>query len=145
MHNPTSVEENDTQTPLGFWHTNGSPNLGQTTKPYNNQQKKENLQNYGICYTSWPQSKTERKHKYLDLVRELKKPSDMKVMIRSIVISTLGTVTEGLVQGLEDLEIIGRVEIIQTTVLMRSARVLRKALETWWELLSLKLQWKTIN
>ena len=34
----------DTQTPLGFWQTNGSPNLSQTTGPYNNQQKRENLQ-----------------------------------------------------------------------------------------------------
>ena len=30
----------DTQTPMGFWHTNGSPNLGRMTRPYNNQQKK---------------------------------------------------------------------------------------------------------
>ena len=28
------------QNPLGFWDTNGSPNLCQTTRPYNNQQKK---------------------------------------------------------------------------------------------------------
>ncbi len=26
---------------MGLWHTNGSPNLGQKTKPYNNQQKKK--------------------------------------------------------------------------------------------------------
>ena len=39
-HNPTSVLENDTQTPMGFWDTNGSPNLSQTTRPYNNQQKR---------------------------------------------------------------------------------------------------------
>ena len=29
-----------TQTPMGLWHTHGSPNLGQKTRPYNNQQKK---------------------------------------------------------------------------------------------------------
>ena len=40
MHNPTSVLENDTQARLGFWYTNGSPNLGQATRPYNNSQKK---------------------------------------------------------------------------------------------------------
>ena len=40
MHNPAPVQENDTQTPIGFWHTNGSLNLGQKTKPYNCQQKK---------------------------------------------------------------------------------------------------------
>ena len=27
----------DPQTALGFWHSNGSPNLGQTIRPYNNQ------------------------------------------------------------------------------------------------------------
>ena len=31
----------DTQTPMGFWHTNGSPNLDQTTKSNNNQQQKK--------------------------------------------------------------------------------------------------------
>ena len=35
-------EERDTQTPVGFWHRNGSPNLGLTTKPYHNQKKKKN-------------------------------------------------------------------------------------------------------
>ena len=30
----------DAQTPLGFWDTNGSPNLGQTTRPYNNERQK---------------------------------------------------------------------------------------------------------
>ena len=49
----------------------------------------------------------------------------MKVTIISIVIGAFGTVTKGLVQGLEDLEITGRVETIQTTALLRSARILR--------------------
>ena len=31
----------DTQTPMGFLRTNGSPNLGQTTRPNNNQQLKK--------------------------------------------------------------------------------------------------------
>ena len=30
-----------TQTPLGLWLTNGSPNIGQTTRPFSNQQKKK--------------------------------------------------------------------------------------------------------
>ena len=52
-----------TETPMGLWHTNRSPNLGKMTRPYNNQQqqKKENLQNFGLCCPSWPQSKIERK------------------------------------------------------------------------------------
>ena len=39
------------------------------------------------------------------------------------------SVTKGLVQGLEDWEIRERVEIIQTTKLLRSARILRRDLE----------------
>ena len=54
----------------------------------------------------------------------------MKVRIIPIVIGILGTVTRGLVQGLEDLEITGQVETVQTTALLRSVRILRKILET---------------
>ena len=39
----------------------------------------------------------------------------------TIVISGLGTVTKGLVKGLEEIEIRSREETIQTTVLSRSA------------------------
>ena len=49
----------------------------------------------------------------------------MKVTIIPIVIGALSTVTKGLVQGLEDLEITGRVVTVQTTALLRSARILR--------------------
>ena len=64
----------------------------------------------------------------------------MKVTIILRVIGTLDTVTKGFVEGLEDLEIRGRVEIIQTTVLLGSARLLRSVLETWEDLLTLKIQ-----
>ena len=57
-----------------------------------------------------------------------------------IVIGALGTVTKGLVKGLEDLEIRGRVEAIQTTALLRAARILTRVQETSRNLLSLKLQ-----
>ena len=46
-----------------------------------------------------------------------------------IVIGALGSVTKGLVQGLEDIEIRGRVETIETTYLLRSARIARSVLE----------------
>ena len=48
----------------------------------------------------------------------------------SIVIGVLGKVIKGLLKGLDDSEIRGRVEIIQTTALLRSARILRRVLET---------------
>ena len=68
----------------------------------------------------------ENKDKYLDLPRELKNLWNMKVTIIPIVIGALGTVTKGLV----DLELKGRVETFQTTALLRSARILKKVLET---------------
>ena len=49
----------------------------------------------------------------------------MKVTIVPIVIGAFGTVTEGLLKGLEDLEVGGRVEIIQMTALLKTARILR--------------------
>ena len=54
----------------------------------------------------------------------------MKVAIIPTVIGALGTVSKGLVQELEDLEITRRVETVQTIALLRSARILRRALET---------------
>ena len=69
----------------------------------------------------------------------------MKVTIVPVVIGALGTVTKRLLKGLEDLEVGGRVETIQTTALLRRARKLRRVLETWGDLLSLKFQWKTIS
>ena len=87
----------------------------------------------------------ENEDNYLDLARELKKIWNMKVSIVPIVIGAFGTVNEGLLKGLEDLEVSGRLETIQTTALLKTARILRRVLETWGDLLSLKLQWKTIS
>ena len=69
----------------------------------------------------------------------------MKVTILPIVIGALGTITKGLLKGLEDLEIGERTETIQTTALLRTTRILRRVLEISGDLLSLKLQWKTIS
>ena len=54
----------------------------------------------------------------------------MKVTIIPIVIGAFGTVTKGLLKVLEDLEVRGRVETIQTTALLRTARILRRVRET---------------
>ena len=88
---------------------------------------------------------SKKKDKYLDLARDIKKLWNMKVTIVPIVIGALDTVTKGLLKSLGDLEIGGRVETIQTTALLRTARILRRVLETWGDLLSPKLQWKTIG
>ena len=78
---------------------------------------------------------SEKKDKYLDFAWELKKMWNMKVTIVPIVIGALGTITKGLLKGLEVLEVGGRVETIQLRALLRTARILRKVLETWGDLL----------
>ena len=50
----------------------------------------------------------------------------MKVTIVPIVIGAFGTITKGLLKGLEDLEVGGRVETIQMTAFLRTARILRR-------------------
>ena len=72
----------------------------------------------------------KRNIKYLDFARELKKLWNMKVTVIPIVTDALGTVTIGLVLGLVDLEIRGRVKTIQTIAVLTSVRILRKVLET---------------
>ena len=56
--------------------------------------------------------KSEKGDKSLDIARELKKLWSMKMTVIPIVIGALGTVSKGLVEGLEDLEIRGRIETI---------------------------------
>ena len=51
--------------------------------------------------------KNEKRDKYLDFARELKKLWTMNVTVIPIVIGALGAVTKGLVQGLENLAIRG--------------------------------------
>ena len=54
----------------------------------------------------------------------------MQVTIIPIVIGAFRTVTNGLLKGLEDFEVGGLVETIQMTALLRTARILRRVLET---------------
>ena len=54
----------------------------------------------------------------------------MKVTIVPIVISALGTITKGLLKGLEYLEMGAWTETIQTTALLITARIPRQVLET---------------
>ena len=54
----------------------------------------------------------------------------MKVTIIPIVIDTFGTVTKRLLKVMGDLEVGGRLETIQTTALLKTARILRSVLET---------------
>ena len=122
----------------------------------NNNNKKRTCTNVDLAVQADHKVKlkeNEKKDKYLGFSRELKKVWNMKVTIIQIVIGALGIGTKGLVKGQEGFEIKERMETIQTTALLRSARILRRVLETWWNLLSLKLQknhqltlvWKTLK
>ena len=53
----------------------------------------------------------------------------MKETIIPTVIGAFGTVTKVLLKGLEDLEVGGGVETIQTAALLKTARILRRVLE----------------
>ena len=153
MHNPAPVLENDSHKLL--WDFNIQTDQLILARRadliiINKKKKKKKKRIFKIVYFAVPTDhriklkECEKKDKYLDLARELKKLWNMKVTIVPIVIGAFGTITKGLLKGLEDLEVGGLVETIQTTALLRTARILRRVLETWGDLLTLKLQWKTI-
>ena len=71
---------------------------------------------------------SEKKDKYLNLSWKLIKLWKMKVTIVQMVFGAFGTETKRLLKGLEDLEVGGGVETIQTTASLRTARILRRAL-----------------
>ena len=132
--------------------SNNKNNDNQTSRPSDNQQKRRTrrIVDFAVPADRVKLRESEKWDKYVDLARELKKHWNMKVTEISIVIGALSTVTKGLVKGPGDLEIRGRVETIQTTVLLRSARILKRFLEIWEDLLSFRLQggtrmWKTLK
>ena len=139
MHNPAPVLENATHKLL--WDFNiQTDHLIPARRPdliiIKKKKKKKKKRTCKIVDFAVPADhriklkECEKKDKYLDLVRELKKLWNMQVTIIPIVIGAFGTVTKGLLKGLEDLEVGGRVETIQTTALLRTARILRRVLET---------------
>ena len=148
MHNSAPVQENDTQKFIRLCHKYGSPILSQKTRPLNNQQQKRicKIVNFTVPAVHRIKLKEiEKKDKYLDFAGELKKLWNMMVTIIPIVSGAFGTITKDLLLGLDDLEVNGRVETIQTTAFLWTARVLRRVLKTWGDLMSLKLQWKIIS
>ena len=71
----------------------------------------------------------EKREKYMDLTRE-PKIWNMKVMVIPIINGSLEMVFESLIRMLEELEIGRQTETIQTTALLRSAKILKRILET---------------
>ena len=142
MHNPAPVQENNTHKLLWDFdiHTD---HLISAKRPdiiiINKKKKKEKKKKKRICKIvdfAVPSDhriklkEFEKKDKYLDFARELKKPWNMKITIVPILIGAFDTITNGLLKGLEDLEVGGLVETIQMSALLRTARILRRVLET---------------
>ena len=148
MHNPAPVLENNTHQLL--WDFNiETDHLILTRRPYLIIINKKKIICKSVDFAVPADHRINlnecAKNKYLNLARELKRLWSMKVTIVPFVTGAFGTIIKGLLKGLEDLEVGGRGKTIQITALLRKARILRRALETRGDLLSLKLQWKTIN
>ena len=61
------------QTPQGLWHTNGLPNLGQTTKAYQQKIKLVKIVDFAVQADHRVKLKeSEKNNKYFYLARELK-------------------------------------------------------------------------
>ena len=106
MHNPTPVLENDTHKLLRDFdiHTD---HLISTRRPdliiINKKERICKIVDFAVpADHSIKLKKCEKKDKYLNLARELKKQWNMKVTIVPIVISALGTVTKRLLKDLEE-------------------------------------------
>ena len=148
IHNPTSVLENDTHILLWNFEIQTDPQISAQRLDFiiiNKKRRTCKIVNFAVKADHRIKVKEcEKKDKYLDLGRELKKLWNMKVKIIPTLIGSFAKVCKGLLKALEDLDVGGRVEIIQTIELLRTSRMLRGDVEIGGDLLSLKLQWKTI-
>ena len=59
-----------------------------------------------------------------------------------IIVGALGSIPKVLEKKTKELEISGKIKVIQTIVLLRLAKMLTRVQKTWDDLLSLRLQWK---
>ena len=126
MHNPESIQENDTLKILRDFETQMDTLI---SARWQEKQKKRTCQIVDIAGPADNRVKlkeSEKRDKNLDLARELKKLWNMKMMVIPVVIGALGTVIKRLVQGQEGLEIREQEETIQTTALFCSVRILRR-------------------
>ena len=148
----------DSQTSPGFWDKNNlqilarRPDLVKVNKKKKKKKRKKKMKRtYQIVdFAVFADHRVKLKESeksclYIDLGLRTEKLWNMKGTVIPIVIGALGTVTKALIQRLDDLEIREQVETIRTTTLTRSARILRRVLESWRDLLSLKLLWEAIS
>ena len=119
MHNPKSVLENETHK-LHWDFEIQTDHQNSARRPdhiiINKKGRTCRIVEFAVPADHWVKLKEfEKRDNYLDLARELKKLWKMKVTIIAIVDVVLDTINYGVVQWLEDLEITGRLETVQTT------------------------------
>ena len=85
---------------------------------------------FAIPYDSCIEEKeVEKVVKYQDLTTELRKLWKMKTMVIPIVIGAFGTVPKDLKRRLENIGIETKIDELQKSVMLNTARILRKFLE----------------
>ena len=121
----TSPEEWDAQNPLDHLILARRPDLGIINK----KKRPCLIVDFAVPVNHRVNLK-EKKGKYLDFAKKLKKKTklwNMKVTVILIINGIFATVTKGLIQGLDDLEIRGRMETIQNIAILRSTRTTEKS------------------
>ena len=149
MRHLKSVQENERHKIL--WDLKIQTDPGKKTRPSDNYQKKKKentccLVNFAVSVDHKVKIKENKnRHKYLDLARELKSYGTWKRQWYQLWLVHLERFPETWPAGRKGWEIEGRTYTIQTTDWLRLVRILRRVLETWGGLLSLRLQWKNIS
>ena len=77
--------------------------------------------------------KMEKIEKYLNLVRELKKLSNMNVTMVLLVVGALDTSTQALGKRLKIISLETKITELQKSVLIHTSRILQKVPEVWGE------------
>ena len=80
-------------------------------------------------YSRIQEKEKDKIGKYQDLGRELQKIWNVKVKIISLVVGSLGALPKEFGNRLKQIGITGGTAQVQKTVLLRTARILRKVLE----------------
>ena len=85
---------------------------------------------FAVPYGSRVEQKVlEKKEKYQNLARELKKIWNMKATVTPVVIGALGAIPKKLKKGLQDLGIETKIVELRKSAVIHTARILRKVLE----------------
>ena len=132
-HQPDTVVENDNHKILWDFDVQ-TDHLIEARQPdliiINKEEKKCTIVDFAVPYDSRVETKQKEKtEKYQDLRREIQKLWNMKTNIVPIIIGALGTPSLKLKDNLQELGIDMKINEIQKTVLLNTARILRKVLE----------------